>query len=45
MKWISQDISDCGLHNDKYTNYLPHKNWGLRALIESLKAIEKVGIS
>ena len=39
MKGISQDFSDCGLHNDKYTKYLPHKNCVNRACIESLKVL------
>jgi len=26
MKEISQNFSDCGLHNDKYTKFSPHKN-------------------
>jgi len=33
MKGISQDFSDCGLHNDKYTKYSPHKKCVFRALI------------
>ena len=37
MKGMSQDLSDCGLHNDKYTKYSPSENCGFRAYIESLK--------
>jgi hypothetical protein len=35
MKWISQDFSDCGLHNDKYTKNQPIENDGLRASVKS----------
>ena len=35
IKGISQDFSDCGLHNDKYTKYSPNKNCVKRALVES----------
>ena len=45
MKGISQDLSDCGLHNDKYTKYSPSENCGFRACIESLMTREKYGIS
>ena len=31
MKGISQDFSDCGLHNDKYTKYSPNKKCVNRA--------------
>ena len=27
MKGISQDFSDCRLHNDKYTKFQPCNNW------------------
>jgi hypothetical protein len=36
-KRISQDFSDCGLHNDKYTKNQPCKNCGLRALVETFR--------
>ena len=32
IKGISQDFSDCGLHNDKYTKFQPCENCELRAL-------------
>ena len=35
----------CGLHNDKYTKIFPHKKFRFRALIESLKVLEKFKIS
>ncbi len=35
----------CGLHNDKYKKYLPHKKFRFRACIESLRAYEKFKIS
>ena len=35
----------CGLHNDKYTKYSPHKKCVNRALTESLKVLEKFKIS
>ena len=38
MKGISQDLSDCGLHNDKYTKNWPMENCVNRAYIESLKS-------
>ena len=44
MKGISQDLSDCGLHNDKYTKYSPHNKCMFRACIESLMTREKFGI-
>ena len=31
IKGISQDFSDCGLHNDKYTRFHPCEKCGLRA--------------
>ncbi len=31
IKRISQDFSDCGLHNDKYTKFQPCENCELRA--------------
>jgi len=37
IKRISQHFSDCRLHNDKYTKFLPQKNCIFRACIESLK--------
>jgi hypothetical protein len=45
MKGISQDFSDCGLHNDKYTKYSPNKNCVNRTFIESLRTYEKFKIS
>ena len=45
MKGISQDFSDCGLHNDKYTKISPRKNCVNRACIESLMTREKFEIS
>jgi hypothetical protein len=35
----------CGLHNDKYTKYSPHKNGVIRACIELLRTGEKFKIS
>jgi len=32
MKGISQDFSNCGLHNGQYTKNQPIENCGLRAL-------------
>ncbi len=45
MKGISQDFSDCRLHNCKYTKYQPIENCGLRACIESFMVLEifKIG--
>jgi hypothetical protein len=37
MKGISQDFSDGGLHNDKYTKYTPSENCGFRAFIKPWK--------
>jgi hypothetical protein len=31
IKRISQDFSDCGLHNDEYTKFQPCENCELRA--------------
>jgi hypothetical protein len=45
MTRISQDFSDCGLHNGKYTLKQLIEICGLRALTESLKVLEKVKIS
>ena len=33
IKGIPQDFSDCGLHNDEYTKYSPHKKCVNRALM------------
>jgi len=33
IKLISQGFSDCGLHNDKYTEYSPPENCMFRASI------------
>ena len=37
LKRISQDFSDCGLHNDNYTKFFSLKKFRFRACIESLK--------
>jgi hypothetical protein len=43
--WISQEFSDCGLHNGKYTKNQPIGNCVFRACIEFLEVHEKFGIS
>jgi len=40
MKGISQDLSDCGLHNDKYTKYSPHNKCMFRASMRNFVRLQ-----
>ena len=42
MKGISQGFSDCGLHNYKYTKYLPNKNCVNRTLSRNFRGFRNL---